>query len=63
MSLLLHLSDLHLANTPSEDVVGDYKVEAVPEADRQNRVKLLRRALEALAKRFERSGGRYWTGS
>jgi hypothetical protein len=25
MSLLLHLSDLHLGNTPAEDAVGDCK--------------------------------------
>jgi 3',5'-cyclic AMP phosphodiesterase CpdA len=49
MSLLLHLSDLHLANAPTEDVLGDYKIEAVKEADRVSRVKLLRYTLKALA--------------
>ena len=49
MSLLLHLSDLHLANTPGEDAVGDYKVEAVPEKDRVTRVGLLRNTLAALS--------------
>ena len=48
MSLLLHLSDLHLANAPDEDAVGDYKVEAVPETDRVTRVRLLRYTLKAL---------------
>jgi 3',5'-cyclic AMP phosphodiesterase CpdA len=49
MSLLLHLSDLHLANTPAEDAVGDYKVEAVAEKDRVTRVRLLRDTLKALS--------------
>lgn len=49
MSLLLHLSDLHLANTPQEDAVGDYKVEAVPERDRVSRARLLRHTLKALS--------------
>lgn len=50
MSLLLHLSDLHLANTRVEDQVGDYKVEAIPEDDRVTRVRLLESTLGALAK-------------
>src|SRR5579871_4475743 len=49
MSLLLHLSDLHLGNTPGEDVVGDYKIEAVMGADRVTRARLLRSTLKALA--------------
>jgi 3',5'-cyclic AMP phosphodiesterase CpdA/thymidylate synthase len=48
MSLLLHLSDLHLANAPTEDTVGDYKVDAVKEADRVTRISLLRNTLRAL---------------
>ena len=49
MSLLLHLSDLHLANRPDEDTVGDYKIEAVTEKDRVTRVRLLRNTLTALS--------------
>lgn len=49
MSLLLHLSDLHLANTPDEDAVGDYKVEAVAERDRVTRASLLGSTLKALS--------------
>lgn len=52
MSLLLHLSDLHLGNTPSEDVLGDHKVEAIKETDRVKRVDLLRNTLIALAGRL-----------
>ena len=48
MSLLLHLSDLHLANAPAEDTVGDYKIEAVKEAGRVTRISLLRNTLKAL---------------
>lgn len=49
MSLLLHLSDLHLANSPAEDTVGDYKIEAVTERERETRVRLMRSTLRALA--------------
>jgi 3',5'-cyclic AMP phosphodiesterase CpdA len=49
MSLLLHLSDLHLANAPAEDTLGDYKIEAVKEADRISRARLLKNTLKALA--------------
>ena len=56
MSLLLHLSDLHLGNAPGEDVVGDYKIEAVMEADRVTRVRLLRNTLKALAERLAETG-------
>jgi 3',5'-cyclic AMP phosphodiesterase CpdA/thymidylate synthase len=48
MSLLLHLSDLHLGNSPMEDTVGDYKIEAVKEVDRVSRFRLLRNTLKAL---------------
>lgn len=49
MSLLLHLSDLHLANSPDDEAVGDYKIEAVPERDRVTRARLLRNTLTALS--------------
>jgi 3',5'-cyclic AMP phosphodiesterase CpdA len=49
MSLILHLSDLHLGNTPDQDEVGDYKIEAVTEKDRVTRVRLLRSTLVALS--------------
>jgi 3',5'-cyclic AMP phosphodiesterase CpdA len=55
MSLLLHLSDLHLgpqASTP----VGDYKVEAIPHGDRQNRIGLFRQTLNALTTMLAASG-------
>lgn len=52
MSLLLHLSDLHLGNTAGEDTVGDHKVEAIKESDRVKRVGLLRNTLVALAGRL-----------
>jgi predicted phosphodiesterase len=55
MSLLLHLSDLHLANAPDEEAVGDYKIEAVPEADRVTRINLLRNTLTALSDWLARS--------
>jgi len=49
MSLLLHLSDLHLANAPAEDALGDYKIEAIKEEGRVSRVRLLKYTLKALA--------------
>lgn len=49
MSLLLHLSDLHLGNTGKSDGVGDYsKSEAVSATDRVTRAGLLRSTLRAL---------------
>ena len=56
MSLLLHLSDLHLGNAPGEDVVGDYKVEAVLGTDRVTRARLLRSTLKALADHLAETG-------
>jgi 3',5'-cyclic AMP phosphodiesterase CpdA len=56
MSLLLHLSDLHLGNAPGENVVGDYKIEAVMEADRVTRARLLRNTLKALAEHLAETG-------
>jgi 3',5'-cyclic AMP phosphodiesterase CpdA len=56
MSLLLHLSDLHLGNRPGEDVVGDYKIEAVMGTDRVTRARLLRSTLKALADRLAETG-------
>lgn len=58
MSLLLHLSDLHLGNTADEDLVGDYKVEAIREEDRNKRTTLLRSTLHALAGRLREDGDR-----
>jgi 3',5'-cyclic AMP phosphodiesterase CpdA len=56
MSLLLHLSDLHLANAPAEDTIGDYKIEAVKDADRMSRIRLLRYTLKALQIWLSESG-------
>lgn len=56
MSLLLHLSDLHLGNSLAEDVLSDYKLGAIPEAERQTRVKLLENTLAGLAARLRSSG-------
>jgi 3',5'-cyclic AMP phosphodiesterase CpdA len=56
MSLLLHLSDLHLANTPDEDAVGDYKVRAVAERDIVTRAGLLGSTLEALSRWLATNG-------
>src|SRR5438552_3965168 len=48
MSLLLHLSDLHLGPQASAPV-GDYKVEAIPHVDRHTRIGVIRQTLDALA--------------
>jgi 3',5'-cyclic AMP phosphodiesterase CpdA len=55
VSLLLHLSDLHLAAPPTADEVGNYKIDAIPELERQSRVKLLRQTLDALRKYLDAS--------
>jgi 3',5'-cyclic AMP phosphodiesterase CpdA len=56
VSLLLHLSDLHLGNSLGEDVLSDYKLGAIPETERQSRVKLLENTLAGLATRLKASG-------
>jgi 3',5'-cyclic AMP phosphodiesterase CpdA len=49
MSLLLHLSDLHLGNLGHDDDIGDYrKTETIPEQDRVTKERLLKTALKAL---------------
>jgi hypothetical protein len=50
---LLHLSDIHLAHVRSEDVLGDYKDEFVPLAERLGRVQMLEETLERLATELE----------
>lgn len=49
MGTLLHLSDLHLAGPESAgEVIGDYKVDAVPLAERQRRTSVIGHTLEQL---------------
>jgi 3',5'-cyclic AMP phosphodiesterase CpdA len=51
VSLLLHISDLHLGDLEGEDDVGDYsKTEIVRPEDRNTRKRLLKSTLKALAK-------------
>src|SRR2546421_9122016 len=50
MPLILHLSDLHLGPVETGQVVGDYKNEIVPLADRTNRHDLLRTTLRELGR-------------
>lgn len=46
MGLLLHLSDLHLADADtSGEITGDYKVEAIPLENRQRRTETIRSTL------------------
>lgn len=49
MSLLLHLSDLHLASDEDDEDLGHYKTDVVPRAARQRRVTTLRQTMRALA--------------
>lgn len=56
MSLLLHLSDLHLGNSLAEDELSDYKLGAIPESERHSRVKLLENTLAALATSLKATG-------
>jgi 3',5'-cyclic AMP phosphodiesterase CpdA len=49
MGVLLHMSDLHLTGPDDDtDVLGDYKLDAVPHAERQRRTKAIRSTLEQL---------------
>jgi 3',5'-cyclic AMP phosphodiesterase CpdA len=50
MPLILHLSDLHLGPVEKGQVVGDYKNEIVPLADRTNRHDLLRTTLREIGR-------------
>ena len=56
MSLILHLSDLHLLPPDSDEEIGDYKVELVPKGERQTRVTLLRNTLRGLRLRLQEEG-------
>lgn len=48
MGLLLHLSDLHLSAGHDSDVTGDYKVDVLEPADKENRTSRIRSSLRAL---------------
>ena len=50
MSLILHLSDIHLAPVENDKVFGDYKSEIVPLNERQRRGALLGSTLTALGR-------------
>lgn len=50
MSYLLHLSDLHLSAGYGQDVMGDYKRDVIPPADRQLRRHVLESTLRGLAR-------------
>jgi 3',5'-cyclic AMP phosphodiesterase CpdA len=48
VGLLLHLSDLHLSADHDSDVTGDYKVDVLELADKENRTSRIRSSLRAL---------------
>lgn len=57
VGLLLHLSDLHLADADGHgEVTGDYKTNALPLADRQRRTKTIRSSLHSLGRALNDSG-------
>jgi 3',5'-cyclic AMP phosphodiesterase CpdA len=58
VSLLLHLSDLHLALDEDDEDLGDYKTDVVPKESRQLRVRTIRQTLRALGGRLRDDGRR-----
>src|SRR5438552_1383365 len=56
MSLILHLSDLHLGPVSDADVPDDYKSEIVPLEDRTSRFTMLKETLTQLSGAFTKSG-------
>ncbi len=56
MTLLLHLSDLHLAPDEDDEDLGDYKIDIVPKVERQRRVTALRQTMRALGKHLSEAG-------
>ena len=62
MSLLLHLSDLHLAADEDDEDLGDYKSDVISRSERQRRVTTLRQTLRAL-NRHQRLKAAAWTRS
>ncbi|HET9714151.1 MAG TPA: metallophosphoesterase [Pyrinomonadaceae bacterium] len=55
MSLILHLSDIHLAPVEKDRVFDDYKSEIVPLNERQQRSKLLENTLGALGRALKQA--------
>lgn len=57
MSIILHLSDLHLSSQPTDDqVIGDHKVGILRPEERKQRTDLLRKTLAELGKRLKDDG-------
>jgi 3',5'-cyclic AMP phosphodiesterase CpdA len=57
MSLILHLSDLHLSTRPTDDqIIGDHKVGILPPGDQPNRSGLLENTLRELGHRLKSEG-------
>lgn len=58
MSLILHLSDLHLLPSGADEPIGDYKSGFVPPEHRQKRVHLLVDTLRGLRQKLDEDGER-----
>lgn len=58
MSLLLHLSDLHLGEPTPEDVLDDHKSKIVPPEERTTRQSLIERAIVELGQELDQTGTR-----
>ena len=56
MSLILHISDLHLGSISDTDTSDDFKSEIVPLKDRETRTSLLKESLEQLGAQITATG-------
>jgi 3',5'-cyclic AMP phosphodiesterase CpdA len=58
MSLILHLSDLHLSPPEERETVGDHKINVIPLPDRVRRTELIRTTLRELGRALDRGDRR-----
>jgi hypothetical protein len=58
MALILHLSDVHLGNITDSQVLGDFKSDIVPLAERPNRIQAIEESLTQLGRELAAKGPR-----
>src|SRR5204863_2788336 len=57
MALILHLSDVHLGNITDSQVLGDFKSDIVPLAERPNRIQAIEESLTQLGRQLAAKHG------
>jgi 3',5'-cyclic AMP phosphodiesterase CpdA len=58
VTLILHLSDLHLSPAEFDEPLGDYKVDVIPASDRVRRTSMIRSSLRAVGRTLVERGDR-----